>query len=729
MGTVYEAIDLRLYKTVALKECHFTDERRRKQFKREAHLLAKLRHPAMPQVNDHFKEDDEVHFLVMDFVSGEDLGDRLQRSNSPFPTREVLKWADQLLDVLDYLHTQEPPIVHRDIKPQNLKLTERKQIILLDFGLAKGFAGQMSHVTTPDSLFGFSTYYSSLEQMRGTGTDARSDLYSLAATLYHLMTNVVPPDALARASASVSEQADPLRSASDLNPHVTPAIAAVLKQAMALNPKHRPATALEMREMLLKASKSLPALDMHDQDTIIVSPIDVSPAVTLPSEPEEDSPALSPTIADSNPPKLNSPPIPALPAPSIGARLARASHSPVSSRQSKSKPRRFTWLLLITNALLLIVLIISNIIQRKSADSSNVLRKGDPIKVGVYLDLTGQTASFGQSTRKGIELACAEINRDGIDGHKIQLIFENDAGDSNQAILAVVKLINEYKVHAILGEVVPSHTRAAAPKAQEAKIPMITPSSGDPIVTTNRDYIFRACVTDTFQGQMMARFAFDKLKARRAAILFDSRSDYSKELAKAFKSRFEIGGGKIVKELPYVESDRDFSRQLKNIRETSPDVIYIPGSFTEAGIIANQARRLDINVPLLGGDSWALPAIWDIGHEALNTTYITNHYAKDAPSDIPRKFFEDYNKAYNVEPDAQAALGYDAMKLLADALNRAKTVEGAKLRDAIAETKGFRGVTGYITAFDKDRNPDKPIFVLELQDGGFVYKGTLESWY
>src|SRR6266481_218368 len=226
MGAVYEALDQRLDTTVALKETLFTEEKLRKQFEREARLLARLHHPALPRVSDHFSEGDG-QFLVMQFISGDDLGEMMARKNGPFPPHQVLSWADQLLDALDYMHTQDPQIVHRDIKPQNLKLTGRGQIVLLDFGLAKGQVHELSRVTTSASIFGYTPNYAPLEQVQGLGTDPRSDLYALAATLYHLVTGVKPPDALTRAAAIVNGQADPLQPANEVNPVVSPGFAEV----------------------------------------------------------------------------------------------------------------------------------------------------------------------------------------------------------------------------------------------------------------------------------------------------------------------------------------------------------------------------------------------------------------------------------------------------------------------------------------------------------------------
>lgn len=253
MGAVYEAMDQRLDTIVALKETLFTDEKLRKQFEREARLLARLHHQALPRVSDHFTEG-EGQFLVMQFIPGEDLFEMQTRRKDVFSPDEVLRWADQLCDALDYLHTQDPQIIHRDIKPQNLKLTARGQIILLDFGLAKGSGGQMSVVTTSASIFGYTPNYAPLEQVQGLGTDPRSDIYALAATLYHLLTNVKPPDALSRAASIVNGLPDPLTPADAVSGQVSRAVALVLEKGMSQKRDDRYASAEEMRAAFREAA-------------------------------------------------------------------------------------------------------------------------------------------------------------------------------------------------------------------------------------------------------------------------------------------------------------------------------------------------------------------------------------------------------------------------------------------------------------------------------------------
>ena len=268
MGAVYEAVDQRLDTTVALKETLFADERLRKQFEREARLLARLHHPALPRVSDHFSEGDG-QFLVMQYIPGDDLSEMMTRKRGPFPADQVLTWADQLLDALDYLHTQDPQIVHRDIKPQNLKLTSRGQIILLDFGLAKGQAGEISRITTSASIFGYTPNYAPLEQIQGLGTDSRSDLYALAATVYHLMTGIKPPDALTRAAALVNGQPDPLVPASETNAAISSEVDHVLGKAMAQNREQRYTGASEMRKALQGSAQATTIVNRGEAQTML----------------------------------------------------------------------------------------------------------------------------------------------------------------------------------------------------------------------------------------------------------------------------------------------------------------------------------------------------------------------------------------------------------------------------------------------------------------------------
>ncbi|HYR75374.1 MAG TPA: ABC transporter substrate-binding protein [Pyrinomonadaceae bacterium] len=349
-----------------------------------------------------------------------------------------------------------------------------------------------------------------------------------------------------------------------------------------------------------------------------------------------------------------------------------------------------------------------------------------PIKVGYYGDLSGRTSNFGQSTKNGVMMAADEINKaGGINGRQIQILSEDDEGRPEKAATVVTKLIDQDKVIALLGEVASGNSLAAAPKAQAAKVPMISPSSTNPAVTQVGDYIFRVCFIDPFQGEVMAKFAANTLHAKKAAIMEDFNSPYSRGLTEFFESSFKKLGGQVITKQSYTQGDRDYKGQLTSIRSANPDVIYVPGYYGEVGVIAKQAKQLGINVPLLGGDGWDAPQLFELGGEALNGDYISNHYSVEDPSPAIQKFVGDFNSRYKIKPDALAALGYDAMRVLADAIKRGGTTNGPKLRDAIAATKDFPGVTGVIT-INAERNAVKSAVVLKIQDGKFVYQETIK---
>ena len=352
---------------------------------------------------------------------------------------------------------------------------------------------------------------------------------------------------------------------------------------------------------------------------------------------------------------------------------------------------------------------------------------GNTIRIGVYGDTTGATSSFGVSTKNGIELAFSEINAaGGVNGKQLEMIFEDDQGTPEKAKTVISKLINQDKVVAVLGEVASSNSLAAAPVAQEAKIPMITPSSTNPKVTEVGDYISRVCFIDPFQGSVMAKFAANTLKAKTAAILGDNSSDYSKGLTQFFEEEFNKLGGRVITKQTYAQRDQDFKAQLTQMRDQKPDVIYIPGYYGEVAIIARQARELGMNQPLLGGDGWDSPELWKLGGDALKNAYISNHYSADNPAPEIQNFVKNYTAKFGSAPDSLAALAYDAAKVLADAIKRAGGTDSVKLKDAINSTKGFPGVTGTIT-LDASRNAVKPAVALELTpaQSKFTFKETI----
>ena len=342
-------------------------------------------------------------------------------------------------------------------------------------------------------------------------------------------------------------------------------------------------------------------------------------------------------------------------------------------------------------------------------------KKSDEILVGHYGSMTGPTATFGISTDNGIKLAFDEINaKGGVKGRKIKLITLDTEGKSQVAAAVVTRLITQNNVVAVLGEVASSNTKSAAPIAQEHKVPMITPSSTNTEITKIGDYIFRVCFIDPFQGFVMSKFATENLKAKKAAILRDVKSDYSVELANVFTQEFKKMGGEISIDQSYQEGDIDFKAQLTQIKSKNVDVIFIPGYYTDVGLIAQQARGLGINAKLLGGDGWDSPKLHEIGKEPINGSYFSNHYTTETDEAAVLDFIKKYKDKYKETPDGLAALGYDAARVLIEAMERAPEVTPKAIRDEIAKTKDFSGATGKIT-IDENRNAVKSAVVVEVQ--------------
>ena len=337
------------------------------------------------------------------------------------------------------------------------------------------------------------------------------------------------------------------------------------------------------------------------------------------------------------------------------------------------------------------------------------------IKIGHYGSLTGSEATFGKSTSQGVQLALNEFNAaGGFKGQKVVLVEYDTRGDAGEAKLAVERLVKQDKVIAVLGEVASKLSLAGGPVAQEAKVPMITPSSTNPRVTQIGDYVFRVCFIDPFQGLAGAKFAREHLKAKSAAVLVDQAQAYAVGLADEFQKNFTRLGGAIAVTQQYTGGANDFTSQLTAIRGAKVDVIYVPGYYTDVGNIALQARKLGLTQPLLGGDGWDSEELAKIGKDAIEGSFYTNHYAPDQPDSRVREFIAAYQKSFGGQtPDGLAALGYDAARLLFDAMNRAGTTDGPKLRDAIAATKDFPGVTGQIS-INGQRDATKSAVVVEM---------------
>ena len=346
------------------------------------------------------------------------------------------------------------------------------------------------------------------------------------------------------------------------------------------------------------------------------------------------------------------------------------------------------------------------------------------IPVGQFGSLTGAQATFGESSDKGVQLALEEINGSGgVLGQQIRLITRDNQSKPGDTSTTVRELITRDKVVALIGEVASGRSLEAAPIAQRSGIPMISPSSTSEKVTEAGDHIFRVCFIDPFQGKVCAKFARG-LGVTKAAILTDVSKDYSLGLTKSFRTEFAKGGGVITGEQSYSGGDKDFSAQLTAIKAGNPQVIFLPAYYTEAPLIIRQARQLGITVPFIGGDGWDSPELVAVGGDSVEGCYVSNHFSIQSTDPKVTSFVTSYRKKYGSDPDAISALGYDALRILADAMKRAGTTDPAKVNAAITTTKDFPGVTGKIT-LDEHRNPNKPAVILQVKNGKFAYVETI----
>lgn len=342
-------------------------------------------------------------------------------------------------------------------------------------------------------------------------------------------------------------------------------------------------------------------------------------------------------------------------------------------------------------------------------------KSSNEIVIGQYGSMTGGQATFGQSTDEGVRLAIDEVNAaGGIKGKKIRLVTMDTEGKPEQAVSVAKRLIEQEKIVALVGEVASSLSLAVAPIAQASKIPMVTPSSTNPKVTDVGDYIFRTCFIDPFQGTVMAKFAVENLKAKKVAILRDVKSDYSVGLSDFFILKLKELGGEVVEDTSYQAGDVDFKAQLTKIKGKNPDAIFIPGYYTEVGLIARQAKELGLKQPLLGGDGWDSTKLSEIGGKAVDGSYFSNHYSNESTDPVAVDFMKKFQAKYNKAPDGLAAAGFDAMKVLIKAIENSAEATPQNIRDQLTQIKDYAGVTGRITINEK-RNATKSAVVVMVQ--------------
>lgn len=372
----------------------------------------------------------------------------------------------------------------------------------------------------------------------------------------------------------------------------------------------------------------------------------------------------------------------------------------------------------------LTALVLGTVLAGLAAGCGGGEKKADIIKVGANLEMTGGSASYGISSKNAIELAFKEINeKGGINGKQLELVVADNKSEAAEATNAMQKLVSQDNVVAVIGPNLSSSVIAASAINNSAKVLDIAPMATNPYVTVDqasgktKDFNYRTCFIDPFQGTVMAKFATAELGVGNAAILIDNSSDYAKGLAQFFKENFVKEGGAVTAEESYLQKDTDFKATLTKIKATNPDFLYVPGYYQEVGLIVKQARELGMNMPIAGGDGWDSAKMPEIaGAAALNNTYFSSLYSPDDSSDINKNFVAAYEKAYGQKPDVFAALSYDSALLVAEAIKNAGSTEPAKISEAMAKINGFSGVSGSVT-FDDKHNPVKSAVILEYKDG------------
>ena len=357
-------------------------------------------------------------------------------------------------------------------------------------------------------------------------------------------------------------------------------------------------------------------------------------------------------------------------------------------------------------------------------------KESDTVKIGVIAELTGDVPAVGASCKNAAELAVKEINdaggiQLGEKKYKIDLMIEDNAGKADQSASAAQKLITKQKVTAIVGPNASRYALPAAEIAESGKTVLITPWSTAPKATldsktnASKKYVFRACFIDPFQGGVLAKFALNDLKLKKAAVLYDVASEYNKGIAEIFKEVYEKNGGKVVAFETYTTNDKDFSSQLTKIKKAEPEIIFLPNYYSEVPLQIQQAKRLGINVPFIGSDSWGSEELLKLCGKDCEGYYFSTHYAADAASDATKKFIESYKAKYNSTPDDVAALTYDSFGLLWMALKTAGKNDRQAVRDALAKIPQYEGVTGNMQFKEGSGDPVKSAVILKIKDGKF----------
>lgn len=717
-GAVYRAWDTHLHVSCALKQNREISPQTSRQFAREATILAKLRHPNLPKVTDHFSLPGLGQYLVMEYIEGEDLQAKLDKVDGPLPEARVLAWADQILDALEYLHTQDSPIIHRDIKPANIRITPQSQAVLVDFGIAK-FHDPAEKKT--EGAWAVTPGYSPYEQYSLGKTDARTDIYALGSTLYSLLTGNVLHESVLRVID------DPVKPASELNPALSAAASLAVQRAIQVDPRKRWRTAAEFKAAL--HGQTLPETQSegaYSEADPFVWPTGQSaresfvlPDALAPAPPSDHSRLrlfggiavlvvfiavgllagllyIDPFgwLADETPTKS------ALISTILATRTAAASTANAGASSGSA---------------------VDTLTAAPPHSSSETLR------LGLLAPLSGSVPSFGISMKQGADLAVKEWNaRGGVLDKKIELVILDSRCEADPAVEAAYQLIFGEGVRYVIGEIC---SRASIPVAEitnQNNVVMISPVSTNLAVTVDetgrtRPFTYRVCFIDPFQGQVMAKFAIGQ-GYRTAFTLIKQGDDYSTGLGEAFEKVFTAMGGRIVGKESYQASTTDFSAILDNVIASQAEVLFVPGYYPIVNLVGRQAKAMSVPAVLMGGDGWDSP---ETDLAAVEGGFFTSHFDMTDTRPILVKWLRRFGNEYNFKnPDTVAALTYDAINLMLATIDQVGVDDPARVAEMMAEMT-WAGVTGNLY-FDAQHNPVKSATVLTIRQGRKVYVTTVE---
>lgn len=694
-GAVYRAWDLNLNIPVAVKENLETSQEAARQFAREANILARLRHPNLPKVTDYFILPEQGQYLVMEYIEGEDLNEKLEKNGGPLPESQVLEWSKQILGALEYLHGQDPAIIHRDIKPQNIRITSHGQAMLVDFGIAKSFEGSKK---TTIGARAVTPGYSPFEQYGQGATNPVSDIYACGATIYTLLTRQTPPESISRLID------DPLALPRSYNPAVSPAVEQAVLRAMEVDPTKRWQSAGEFLRALTATAP-----------TMVVAPAR-APTAAVRTYTRE------PTL----PPKQGTRPSLALVlfaaalvlVIGVGIIGLGVYFGPQFVRSMRGAS---------TNTPVVTQVSAANLEPTLPPTAppmqAELVSPKEPIKIGLLAPLSGPVPSFGVSTQEGVELAIREWNaRGGVLGRRIELIVRDSQCTADPAVQAANALVDQEGVRYIVGEVCSSASIPVSEIVNQKKVVQISPTSTNTNVTVNfdgtvRPFTFRACFVDPFQGIVMARFARGK-GYETAFIMVDEGNDYSRELAETFERTFTDLGGRVVGREPYSGSMTDFGLILNMVSASNARVLYIPDYYNIVNLVGAQAKRQGITAVLMGGDGWDSS---DLDVQAADGGFYSNHYDPGDTRPIVVEWLRKYGAEYKTDagepkvPDALATLGYDSTNLLIAAIEKAG-VDDPSVVAQVMSGMIWEGVTGRIS-FDLNHNPIKNAAIIGIMNG------------